>query len=274
MKLLSVIVVGVANAAQALPPGYEDQIWCPPDNCEIYTNPYGYVGADSSFFKCYNPATDETTDGVWTGSLSDTSAPEGYVEPEMCTGSEYSECDTADDCSLAISPSCECFVSSSFHPYNPCEGLGASKCTDRCTGEECDEHEATCSPGSNGRGGTCEIGWNYGDGSFEDTEKPTPAPAATGKISAECVSTDQCYAKIRSEAPWPAIGVGLCECYAASRLDPFDECEGRDNHCRMARCRSGSCDGVEAYCDIAPDDNGMGECTLRSTSDTELLEVV
>ena len=88
------------------------QIWCPPDNCEIYTNPYGYAGADSSFFKCYNPVTDETTDGVWTGSLSDTSAPEGYVEPEMCTGSEYSECNTDDDCSLAISPSCVCFVSS------------------------------------------------------------------------------------------------------------------------------------------------------------------
>ena len=47
--------------------------WCPPDNCQIYTNPYGYVGATSSFNLCYNPDTDEITKGVWTGSLTDVS---------------------------------------------------------------------------------------------------------------------------------------------------------------------------------------------------------
>jgi len=68
-SLFSAIVSVATNAA--LPPGYEDDLWCPPDTCQIYTNPYGYVGATSSFNLCYNPDTDEITKGVWTGSKTD-----------------------------------------------------------------------------------------------------------------------------------------------------------------------------------------------------------
>lgn len=246
----SAILIGVARAA--LPPGYEDQIWCPPDNCEVYTNPYGFRGAASSFIKCYNPEDDETTDGVWTGSHTDTTAPDGYVKPETCTALEYSQCDTEDDCSLEITPSCNCYVSSSFHPFDPCKGLAPSECnTDQCNGEECYEYEAICSEGNNGEGGTCEI-----------LEKPT----ATDKIPSKCDSTDQCSSKIRSQAASAFTGVGMCDCYAASSIDPFDECEGQE-HCAIAGCRSDSCDGLEAYCDIESEGSDIGECTLRYTDD-------
>jgi hypothetical protein len=51
MKLLAttnLVIVIIGSASAALPPGYEDQIWCPKNTCEIYTNPYGIAGADSS----------------------------------------------------------------------------------------------------------------------------------------------------------------------------------------------------------------------------------
>ena len=47
MKLLiaatTLYIIGGASAT--LPPGYEDQIWCPKNTCEIYANPYGWDGA-------------------------------------------------------------------------------------------------------------------------------------------------------------------------------------------------------------------------------------
>ena len=36
---------------------------------------------------------------------------------QLFLGSDYSQCDTDDDCSLEITPSCQCYVSSTFHPY-------------------------------------------------------------------------------------------------------------------------------------------------------------
>ena len=69
--IFSTIVAAATTTNAVLPPGYEDDLWCPPDNCQIYTNPYGYVGATSSFNLCYNPDIDEITKGVWTGSKTD-----------------------------------------------------------------------------------------------------------------------------------------------------------------------------------------------------------
>ena len=248
MKLFFIAFLGAANAA--LPPGYEDQIYCPSDTCEIYTNrelamsvsclciakygslflylfvllttAYGFAGAASSFNKCYNPATGETTEGVWTGSLTNVTSPEGYIEPEMCTEAEYTQCDTDDDCSIEIDQNCNCYVSSSFHPFDPCEGLDASECnTDKCSGDECEEggNKATCSPGYEGTGSTCQL--DYGVYS----EFPTPAPTDDTKkfrwvgFSAKCYSDEQCSVKIRSRAPaGQHTGVGLCGCYVASTL--------------------------------------------------------
>jgi len=56
----------------------------------------------------------------------------------------------------------------------------------------------------------------------------------------------------------------LCQCYAASSVAAFDECEG-DATCIIAKCTN-TCDGFEAYCEIASSDDGVGECTLRPTS--------
>jgi len=237
------------------------QIYCPPGNCEVYTNPYGYVGAQSSFYKCYNPSTDVMTDGVWTGSLTNVTAPDDYIEPESCTAAEYSECDTDDDCSLAIDSRCNCYVSSYFHPFDPCNG-GCN--TDQCTGEECSELSSSCSPGVNGGGGTCQLDYN---------PSPTATPAdATEQVPARCVYADECLLKIRSQSPrHPTTGVDLCGCYAESSVEPFDECEGDEQNCRTAKCNPDACIGLEAFCDISPDDNGFGECALRPSQVFEVM---
>lgn len=75
------------NAYAVLPPGYEDIMYCPPDYCDRYIS-HGnsrFVGPASSFHECYNPETGDVVDEVWTGSLSDVVAPEGWVEsPPVC----------------------------------------------------------------------------------------------------------------------------------------------------------------------------------------------
>ena len=49
---------------------------------------------DSSFNLCYDPTTNVITKGVWTGSLTNVTAPDDYIEPTKCTASEFSECST------------------------------------------------------------------------------------------------------------------------------------------------------------------------------------
>ena len=77
-----------------------------------------------------------------------------------------------------------------------------------------------------------------------------------------CVNDSDCFTRIRSMVPQGAIGPGLCECYATSIRNPFDETEGSTN-VAMARCDPSACDGFEPYCPLAPNDNGMAECALR-----------
>ncbi|KAK1740204.1 hypothetical protein QTG54_009154 [Skeletonema marinoi] len=182
--IIATLSHSIHEAQAALPPGYEDQIYCPPDNCEIYTNPFGYVGALSSFYKCYNPSTGKTTDGVWTGSLTNVTAPEGWIEPEQCTAEEYSECNTDTDCSIessyiggrevgnnivTINGSCECYASSYYHPFNPC---GDDECP--MCGPACEDMVATCIVGTGDTGGTCTLTYSSGDDDI--SEAPTPAP--------------------------------------------------------------------------------------------------
>eukprot|EP00986_Skeletonema_menzelii_P002913 scaffold844_cov142-Skeletonema_menzelii.AAC.4 len=164
------------HKASALPPGYEDQIYCPPDNCEIYINPFGYVGAASSFDKCSNPSTGVTTDGVWTGSLTNVTAPQGWIEPEHCTAEEYSECNTDADCSAEssyIDGTCRCYASSYYHPFNPC---GDDECP--MCGPACEDVVATCIVGTNGSGGTCTLDYVYSSDDNVISEAPTPAPTS------------------------------------------------------------------------------------------------
>ncbi|KAL7498001.1 hypothetical protein ACHAWT_008509 [Skeletonema menzelii] len=73
-----------------------------------------------------------------------------------------------------------------------------------------------------------------------------------------CDNDSDCFTRIRSMVPQGAIGPGLCECYATSIRNPFDETEGSTN-VAMARCDPSACDGFEPYCPLAPNDNGMAE---------------
>ena len=69
-----------------LPPGYEDVMWCPEGYCRRAVNPgEGFAGPASAFNECYSPSTDSVVDEVWTGELSETVAPEGWIEnPASC----------------------------------------------------------------------------------------------------------------------------------------------------------------------------------------------
>jgi hypothetical protein len=147
-------------------------MWCPPGDCQLYTNPYGYVGATSSFNKCYNPEDGEISGGVWTGSLTNVTVPAGYTQPQMCTAEQYSQCDTNTDCTLLISPGCQCYVSSSFHPYQACEKNDCN--LSGCTGNECGGYVGVCEPGVNGTGNTCMIEQSDNIG---NTVAPVPTPA-------------------------------------------------------------------------------------------------
>eukprot|EP00956_Cyclotella_meneghiniana_P009658 scaffold13348_cov50-Cyclotella_meneghiniana.AAC.2 len=57
MKLLlsTVLALSLSISTNAvLPPGYEDDMWCPADECKIYSIPFGddYTGPSSSFYFC------------------------------------------------------------------------------------------------------------------------------------------------------------------------------------------------------------------------------
>lgn len=116
MRVFSFLFFAAGTNA-ALPPGYEDFMWCPPDNCRFDTNqPYGLVGPASTFNKCKNLIGGKTTlyvlcsllisaalhwglwfliellsfhkgeitNGIWTGNLTDVTVPEGWIEPQEC----------------------------------------------------------------------------------------------------------------------------------------------------------------------------------------------
>ena len=72
-------------ALAALPPGYETDNWCPPGCCDRPVNPgEGFAGPQSAFHECYDPGTGNVVDEVWTGELTNTTVPEGWVSPEPC----------------------------------------------------------------------------------------------------------------------------------------------------------------------------------------------
>jgi len=98
-------------------------------------------------------------------------------------------------------------------------------------------------------------------------EEPLPA---TDETIAVCTSDDECTAKVRSRFPMTHLhGVEMCQCYSASSIDPFDECEGEtDSTCRIAKCTN-TCDGLEAHCLLSPDSSdGTKVCTLQPISES------
>jgi len=158
----------------------------------------------------------------------------------FCPPPDSDECATSEDCSPKVrsrSPTmskltgvnvCGCYAASSIAPFDECEGEDDTTCIIAgCAVNSCDGYEATCSDGE------CKL--------VKDT------PPATD----ECTTSDDCYPTIRSRAPGLSepTGVGMCECYAASSVVPFDECEGEgDETCPIAGCIADACDGYEASC--------------------------
>lgn len=182
MKLLiaatTLFIIGGASAT--LPPGYEDQIWCPKNTCEIYANPYGWDGApDSSFYFCYNPSSGKTRKGIWTGSLTKTVPPANAIKPAMCTSKQYTQCEIDDDCTLEISPDnaeipCTCYASSRLHPFVP--KVTSAGGNAKCSASVCDVRRVMCDAG------TCQLDFTTGTRTT-NTSSPVPTPYNTPTVS-------------------------------------------------------------------------------------------
>jgi hypothetical protein len=173
-----------AATKAVLGPGYEDVMYCPPGNCEIYLNPFGYAGPASLFNKCYDPETGTITNAVWTGSLTNVTAPDGWVTPEVCTAEQYSQCNTADDCTLKVGPTCDCYVSSNLQPFDAESGLRQAV----CTGNECDGYTAVCQPGMDS-GNTCMVEFPVTLPSVTSTSTGATEPASSGVTTTTTTTT-------------------------------------------------------------------------------------
>lgn len=90
-----------------------------------------------------------------------------------------------------------------------------------------------------------------------------------------CTSNKDCYPKMRESltgSDVETIGVDISGCYADSRVDSFEECQGGES-CMMALCYEDSCRGRSAYC------SESGLCMLHEqknaqSDDSMLVEVV
>ena len=96
-------------SASALPPGYEDEAWCPPDHC-IRATPQepGFVGPRSMFVECANVKCGETADEFWTGTRTDTPPPPGWVKAKsfLDTSFKTTECSTSTAVLSAANSAC------------------------------------------------------------------------------------------------------------------------------------------------------------------------
>jgi len=156
-------------------------VWCPPDTCRIFSDPFGLDESDNNDFECYSTANNGITDGITTtDNMVDgvTEVPNGWTnDTELCTSNEYSECTTAADCQLLIAPGCSCYVSSCIHPYIACEGDGCNSGLSGCTGNECGGYQAECSF-AYGSGGTCLI-VNTAEVDYEESNSTTPTSTSS-----------------------------------------------------------------------------------------------
>ena len=92
MLALSALVAG------ALPPGYEDEAWCPPDHCirAIPQEP-GFVGPQSMFVECAHIETGEAAAAFWTGARVNAVPLPGWVKVKSFLDESFKsvECDTS-----------------------------------------------------------------------------------------------------------------------------------------------------------------------------------
>ncbi len=185
---------------------------------------------------------------------------------------------------------CQCYAASSIAPFDECEGESEACLTARCM-NTCERFEAYCNIALvDGVTGQCTLlpssptsitssslapasqAPTFVSAPSMASSSPTSITTSSGSsnitmIIGMCSSDEECTAVVRSRFPEQSImGVELCQCYAASSIAPFDECEGeRDATCVIAKC-SNTCEWFEAYCNIALVDVGTGQCTLVASS--------
>ena len=84
-----------------------------------------------------------------------------------------------------------------------------------------------------------------------------PSLISAAAPPAACSSDEQCSLTQRSESPsQSSTDVKMCDCYAVSSIDKFDECEG-SNICATAKCAADLCAGLTTYC------ADSGSCVLK-----------
>merc|ERR1719428_173856 len=61
-------------------------MWCPEGYCDRYKrHEGGWCGPSSTFHECFDPSSNTIVKAVWTGSLTRTKAPKGWVSnPDRC----------------------------------------------------------------------------------------------------------------------------------------------------------------------------------------------
>ena len=196
----SIIVSTVAN----------DVLYCPTDNCKVYSNPFGLNGDPSEYMECYNPSTNEISNGVKIDSNATddttTEIPDGWTNDiELCN--DYSECSSAADCQLLIAPGCSCYVSSCIHPYdaNPDDSGGLSG----CTGYECGVYVPQCSF-ANGTRGTCLlVDTSDIDYNSNLTMAPSPSPQSPNACDDPTASNEGVAPKATISALVPLFVFGM-----------------------------------------------------------------
>ena len=83
--VLAVVATCLHPAADAaLPPGYQDVMWCPEGYCDRSVD-LPCCGPTSRYHECYDPASGSVVDEAWTGARSDVVPPAGWVRnPRPC----------------------------------------------------------------------------------------------------------------------------------------------------------------------------------------------
>lgn len=147
--LTSTCLFAIGHRVHAvLPPGYEDESWCPYDNCLLYANPSNIVGPKSEFYTCYDEVTDATTAAVWTGSLTDIVPPDGYEQPLDCvmqTGEEETQINQLDTVDADDVGDAENAITLPFNIISPNDAISPNdECAEFADCSECMSSEDGC----------------------------------------------------------------------------------------------------------------------------------
>ena len=184
----------------ALPPGYEDEMWCPPGYCDRsiqYNN--GFVGPNSAFHECYNPADDSVVDETWTGSLTNVTVPEGWLaSPEACDEARLDDAGTMGPSGSTMAPSDELpdetmdtvdpgtmAPSEELLDDLPDESMATNVTTTTTEGEDDFNTTSRCNPALEGGRR------NLQDGCEEETSETDPSKGSSAEATSEEATSEE-----------------------------------------------------------------------------------